>query len=285
MKNKGKRIAICVAGWHYNEDFYAQISGIPQSEVFVVSHKGRNAVPHYLFGYVDPTHVFFEPNLGYDWGCYQQFLSKNVWREFEYLFFMHDDVIIKDKDFLTPCTKLLNEHAVVGNGKHFDPRRDIPNYLPDSYAFSSWKPPSRLFQHFGVRGSFFATTRKSLEKLGRFEVFWDPFRLTIRFGNWSTRATCGKWEHLYGKKCFGFLSDKYCESEYLVELVRSGLGESKISPIKLRFIDTFRDICRLYMSVYWGERLVHSRAIALSLMKPFIGAVSGAYIIDERYNK
>lgn len=277
MSLKSGRMAICVAGWHYNEDFYAEVRSLSQSEVFVVSHRTRDLVPQYLFRYVAPSHVFFEPNFGYDWGCYQQFLSKNIWREFEYVVFMHDDIIIKDKDFLAPCIALLNEHAVVGNGKHFDPRRDIPNYLPDSYAFSSWKPPSRRFQHFGVRGSFFSTTRKALEQLGRFQVFWDPFRLTSRFGNWSTRATCGKWEHLYGDRCFGFLSDKYCESEYIVELVRGGLGESTISPITLRFIDTFRGICRLYMSVYWGERLILSRAIALALMKPFIVAVSGAY--------
>lgn len=277
MTLKDKCAAICVAGWHYNKNFYAQLSELSRAEVFVISHRARNLVPGCLFEHVDATHIFFEQNFGYDWGCYQQFLSKNIWREFEYICFMHDDIVIKDKGFLAPCIELLNEHGVVGNGKHFDPRRDCPNYLSESYAFSSWKPASRQCQHYAVRGSFFATTREALQRLRKFEVFWDPFHLTSRFGNWSTRATCGKWEQLYGEKCFGFLSDKYCESEYLVELVRGGLGESKISPITLQFIDTFRDICRLYMSVYWGERLVHSRTVALTMLKPIISVVSGAH--------
>ena len=277
MTSQDGRAAICVAGWHYNEDFYAKVSGIPQSEVFVVSHKARELVPSFLFNYVDRTHVFFERNLGYDWGCYQQFISKKIWREFEYVLFMHDDIIIKDRNFLAKCIELLEEYTVVGNGKHESRRFDVPNTHSESYAHSSWKPPSRRFKHSGVRGSFFATTREALERLGKIEVFWDPFHITSRFGNWSTRATTGKWEQLYGEKCFGFLSQTYCESNYMVELVRGGLGETTISPIKKLFADVVQDIFKLYMSVYWRERLIHSRAVILVLIKPFISIVSGAY--------
>ena len=273
-----KHAVICVTGWYFHEDFYAQVSKVPGAEVFVVSHKARRLVPNYLFNYVPPTHVFFKANLGYDWGCYQQFVQKRVWREFEYVVFMHDDLVIKNADFLTPCITLLDTYKVVGNGRQMAERLDYPNTHAEAYAHSSWKPPSRQFRHDVVRGSFFATTRKSLEQLEKFEVFWDPFHLTSRFGNWSTRATCGKWEYLCGEKCFGFLSEKYCESDYLLELVRGGSGErgrTINSHKKLRWGNLIRDMCRLYMSVYWRERLVHSRNVVLTLMKPFILIASG----------
>ena len=63
LNAKRKSVAICVAGWHYNRDFYAQVSCISEAEVFVVSHKVRDSVPRYLFDYVTATNVFLNRML------------------------------------------------------------------------------------------------------------------------------------------------------------------------------------------------------------------------------
>lgn len=277
MSTKDKFVAICIAGWHYNEEFYAQISQLPVAGIFVVSHRPPNLIPPYLYSYISPKQIFFEHNFGYDWGCYQQFLARKTWRNFETIFFMHDDLVIKDNSFTDRCIELLQDYAVVGNGRVSE-KRDYPDTYPESYAHSSWKPPSRSFQHSAVRGSFFSTTREALQRLGKFEVFWDPLRLTSGFGNWSTRASCGKWEYILGENCFGFLAESYRESEYLLELERGGVGEigRQVNSLrKQRQIQMIRDIARKFMSIYWKEQPVLSRILAISLLTPVIKVLSG----------
>jgi len=267
-----------VAGWHYSKEFYDHICKIPQAQVFVISHRPLRQVPSWLFDYVDPRRVFFEINVGYDWGCYQQFLTKGIWQQFDYVVFTHDDVLVKDVGFMDKCIELCEQgHSVVGNGR-VAPRSNYPNTHAQCYAHSSWKPPSRQFEHDVVRGSFFVATQEAVNRLGRFEVFWDPLRLTSGFGNWSARATCGKWEYLCGEKCFGFLSDRYCESDYLVELVRGGAGEDARavrSVVKRWLVAQITRMSKLYMSVYWGERFASSRLLALHLMTSPLKLVSG----------
>ncbi len=161
------------------------------------------------------------PNLGYDWGCYQQFMNSDLWRNYETIFFIHDDVEIHDLGFIEETRKLLQHHAVIGNGvsKGAVSYASV-NKHPYAYAHSVWKPETFNFQHYTVRGSYLATTRDVLEKIGSFEVFWDPFKLNIGFGNWSTKATCAKLEALFGEECFGFLSETFGKSKYITEYYR-----------------------------------------------------------------
>ncbi len=214
-----------MAGWHFNLAVFAQLRQVPGADVYVVSHRPAASVPEDLFGHVNRSHVFFEPNIGYDWGCYQQFLDKQLWQRYDLLFFLHDDVTIRSLDFIPNTVQLLGSGAtVVGNGRN-SPRRAWGKTQPWYYAHSRWLPPSLGYEHETVRGSFLATTRSVLERLGRLEVFWDPLHISDQFGNYSLIATGGKLQHIFGDRCFAFLGETYLESPYISEEVRGGRGQ------------------------------------------------------------
>jgi hypothetical protein len=254
------RLIICVAGWHFNEAFYRQVTGLG-GDVFVISHRARRDIPDYVPGLVGRERVCCEPNFGYDWGCYQQFLRRGLWRDYDYAMFIHDDVEIRSPDLFPRCIERLTAHAVVGNGR-VDQRCAYPDITPQSYAHGMWKPPSRRFTHDVVRGSFFATTRQALGRLGTFEVHWDSLRLYSNLGNWSTRASCGRWESLLGETCFGFLSDAYRDSEFLLELERGGAGEAGKqirSKTKRGILDWLTRKSYALMQHYWQEDSTYYR--------------------------
>jgi len=114
---------------------------------------------------------------------------------------------------------LLEKHHVIGNSRIASPRDWYASH-PESFSHTSWKPLHRPFLYDVVRGSFFLTTNSSLEKLQNFDVFWDRFRASPYFGNWSLRASCGKWQEICGQQCFGYLSDTPLISDWMVEMVR-----------------------------------------------------------------
>jgi hypothetical protein len=174
----------------------------------------------------------------------------------------------------------LKDHAVVGNGVG----KGSVSYVtvsrhPYAYAHSSWKPATFDYQHYTVRGSFFATTSEVLERVGAFEVYWDPFKVEIGFGNWSTKATCGKLESLYGENCFGFISDTFGQSEFITEYFR---GEEKIPQITETGLknDLYAFLKRLsiiYVEIYLNEREISPRRLWLIALKTFLGFFSGRY--------
>jgi hypothetical protein len=276
MASEDQRIAICITGWHYNEPFYAAISKLTQATPFVISHKPRHAVPAYVFDYIPPEQVFFEPNLGYDWGCYQQFLDKGLWREFDYIFFMHDDVEIKNECFIHTTIECLTQGAkFIGNGRNSS-KTNWPITHHCCYAHSRWKPAFRHFQHETIRGSFIATTNSALRTVGNFEVFWDRFHLDIRFGNWSLIATCGKIQSVFGDTAFQFLSNSSLDSLYIRELERGNTERIKRNHNLVRRIvyKCYLAVCDWYMSAYLDSSNNHFKFLLVSLLHPFISLVS-----------
>jgi hypothetical protein len=269
-------IAICVVGWHFQTPFYAQLSQLTDVAIYVVSHQPPAAVPSEIYAYLPPGNFVFAKNQGYDWGCFQQFLELGHWRAYDYIFFIHDDVVIKDAGFVPKCVELLDAgHSVVGNGRGAPPL-NWPRISTPCYAHATFKPAPD-FVHDAVRGSFLATTRAALEKLGTFEVYWDPWQLTSGFGNWSTRASCAKWQYLCGERCFEFLSETYCESDYLLEYVRGGAEEGSEDPRDKRKRIAIAIITRLatiYMHLYWRTDARPWRAIALGMLTPFLRLAS-----------
>jgi hypothetical protein len=251
MKNK---IAFCVTGWHFPTNFYSRIKDIPNIDIFIVCHKSKNDLPAIIQESFPPESILLKPNFGYDWGCFQQFLETNIWRSYEYVFFMHDDINILNSDFVEPCLELLrNGFSLVGNGRPFD-KRDWPRTHLPYYAHSAWKPPSANFEHDIVRGSFFVTNRETLDKMGSFEVFWDKFRLSIGFGNYSLLATCGKFSDTIGQKSFAFLSDQYRSSKYIMEFERGNDSDNMANHKKKNrdylfnsfFMSWFKMLCTSY---------------------------------------
>lgn len=219
MKHK---IAICLTGWYFNEDVYRQLFEVASIDIFVVVHKQRDQVPAFLFEQIPEERIIFQKNIGYDWGSYQQFIATGLWREYDFIFFMHDDLAIKSLDFIPHTIDLLQAgKKVVGNGRNAQ-YLNWPHSHPFCYGHSTWLPPSRQFQHDTIRGSFLAMNSNTLKKINHFEIFWDPYHLTVRFGNHSLIATCGKIQALFGESSFGFLSETYLDSEYMTELERGG---------------------------------------------------------------
>ncbi|MBX3011963.1 MAG: hypothetical protein KF832_10680 [Caldilineaceae bacterium] len=274
---RANTIAICVTGWHFEEPFYRQLAQVEHADIFIIAHKPALQIPAYLQQYVQTARILVEANLGYDWGCYQQFLNKVAWHNYDYVFFIHDDVTIKDLGFIERSIALLHtDHLVIGNGR-VAPKRKWADEAPQCYAHASWKP-ARDAQHDVVRGSFFATTRQGLELLQCFEVFWDPLRLTSGFGNWSTKASCAKWEHRYGENCFGFLSEEYCHSQYLEEHVRGNTmpaaksARLSMSTVLLRLATR---VCGMYTTAYWQWQRTGTKPFSLLLLKRLVRFFSG----------
>ena len=249
------RVCICIAGWHFPEEMFRSLALVRDADLFLVSHQPRSKIPEYVFSTISADHIFVEPNIGYDWGCYQQFLDRGLWRSYDYICFLHDDIKIKRGGFIEAAQNLLDRgHSVIGNGPAFPPRPWPKTHL-ESYAHSVWKPPTADFRHDIVRGSFLATTRGALERIERFEVYWDRWHLTPYFGNWSLRATCGKWQALLGDRCFGFLSDTWCESDFIREQVRGQQTSRDIPAVGSRgtrmVTDWIHRLARVSMMRYW----------------------------------
>lgn len=263
MSAARRSVAFCIAGWHFPAEFYRGLTQAGEADCFVVAHRPAEVIPSEARAALGRAQFFTEANYGYDWGCYQQFLERGLWRDYEYLFFMHDDIRVKDWGFVDACIERLNSGAaVVGNGRQAAPAA-WPERFPQSYAHAAWLPP-RSFVHDTVRGSFFATARAALEALGAFEVFWDRRRLSSGFGNWSLRASCARWQERCGPRCFDFLSEEFCHSDYLEEMVRggeSGLqpGAQSATPPAHRAL---RAACALYTRSRWAGADLPAAALA-----------------------
>lgn len=273
------KLAFCITGWHYSDrENYRKLTAIEDATLFIISHKKSEQIPAWIYDFVKPENVLVQPNFGYDWGCYQQFLRWEKWQDFDYIFFMHDDVKIKDIGFVEACLERLNKYAVIGNGR-VKPPRNWPQEMPQCYAHSRWKPAIGDFTHDVVRGSFFATTRQALEAIGDFEIFWDPWHLTVGFGNWSLRATCGKWQSILSDRdCFGFLSETYCESQWISEFYRGGIEEnqapvSNTQSLKKLLTRWVLGISTLHVEAYWHRN--PARSILLAFTGFFVAIFSG----------
>lgn len=267
------RLCVCVAGWHFRPDVFAALADVQRAygaDVFVVSHRPMVDVPAALAG-IPPERVLVRPNVGYDWGCYQQFVEAGHWRGYDDVFFMHDDVEVRDIGFVPASLELLRAGArFVGNGRNAA-RDDWPATHPHCYAHAAVRPPGPAFRHATIRGSFLATTRRTLAELGAFEVFWDPFHLSDRFGNWSVIASSGRMAVRFGPDCLAFLADTYLQSPYLVELVRGAQPDPSAGPADASSREPMSIaiqvvLSRWAMRLYWARGGGTARSIGLAAL-------------------
>ena len=274
--NEPAPICVCVAGWHFQEEVYRALRQIREVDVFLVSHRPLGEVPAPIQALIGTENILVAPNRGYDWGCYEQFRRWGRWKNYSHVIFMHDDIEILSPDFVAACREMLKRHPVVGNSR-MSTARNATELAPETYLHSAWKPSSRSFRHDNVRGSFVATTREALDRLGSFEVFWDRWGLTPATGNLSTKASCGKWQHVMGEQCFGFLSETPCASPYIHEYVRGkpdgGDGPPSDSAGWLRrwaINDVYSRFGKLAMAGYWGETGWWKKHFLAAVAKPIV---------------
>jgi len=265
----------CIVGWHFPQEFFESIRSISGLEVFIISHQPRSTVPQWLFHTIPEKQVFFEKNSGYDWGAYQQFIDKRIWQNYDTIFFLHDDVLLKDKSLFINCEDLIHSKkgiCIVGNGR-VTSKRNWPLTHIHSYAHSKWKPPEWNFEHEVVRGSFWATSNISLERIGNLEIYWDRCGLLgIGAGNLSLRATCGKVQDTLGKDAMVFLSDIYRISPYLVELVRGeDIHDRPTTQLSMRISSKIIFyISKMLMTRYMNSGATQKQALAWAMEKIFV---------------
>ena len=258
------RSCVCVLGWHYQNQLYDSLHRIPDIDIFILSHRPFENIPFWVNKITTHERIIVKPNIGYDWGGFQQFISLFVFNDYPYIFFLHDDILILDSNVFEISIDLIESNdrsCLIGNG-HQSLKRNWPQTHIHSYAHSHWKPPSWEFCHDTVRGSFWGTNRQSLMRIQPLEVFWDRRKWQgIGAGNWSLRATCGKFQDKLGESAFKFLSETYLKSDYIQELERGQFDYSASNPplgwrVKNRLLVGFSSSL---MTLYMDSKSIKNR--------------------------
>ena len=199
-----------------------RLDTIPGVRLYLLCHRSEGDVPGPIRDRLGDR-LPLRPNLGYDWGACQQFIAAGIHRRHRYVAFMHDDVELLDDELFAAAIRRLDEGAtVVGNGRNNAVRDWHEAGESHAYAHSMASPPPRGFRHDTVRGSFLALRSATIDEIGGFEIFWDPYRLMLETGNFSLVATAAKLAQLGGPRAFEFLSEESLRSDYLIEEVRGG---------------------------------------------------------------
>lgn len=227
------KIQFIVVGWHF-DNFPELIEGLKQLndsndmiDVFWTCHKEPSESVKQNFAYK----VF--ANEGLEDGAYQQALDYLNLDDETILFLIHDDLVIKDWNFINLCLQYLEQDiAFVGNGMNYAAVFD-PNEIVRGKVALEWvKPESKyLFkskdQVLTLRESFICTTRKYLKQIHDFEVIWEEpvpdengkFHIG-GIGNLQQTMLGYKITKVFGPSKIAYLSNTYQDSNFLYECAR-----------------------------------------------------------------
>lgn len=227
------KIQFIVVGWHF-DNFPELIEGLKQLnesndmiDVFWTCHKEPSESVKQNFAYK----VF--ANEGLEDGAYQQALDYLNLDDETILFLIHDDLVIKDWNFINLCLQYLEQGiAFVGNGMNYAAVFD-PNEIVRGKVALEWvKPESKyLFkskdQVLTLRESFICTTRKYLKQIHDFEVIWEEpvpdengkFHIG-GIGNLQQTMLGYKITKVFGPSKIAYLSNTYQDSNFLYECAR-----------------------------------------------------------------
>ncbi len=236
-----RKYLIIIAGWHFNlSDFYLSLLDISkknQVDFFISSHKDFSEIDNKIMECIKNIPrceiVSFE-NEGFDWGIYSQALSYLGERifDYEYICFMHDDIEIKDSNFLNIFSKYIsdNNFMVLGNCKNSVNQnftRSHPHVI--RWLKSDYHIVLKNKKWNTVRGSCFMVVPEIFKKI---KVL--PYKKgdNSGFGNWSVIAFGGIVTDLYGKNSIGTISNKQLKSDYIIEYERGFSSKSVQSEIR-----------------------------------------------------
>ncbi len=205
----------CLLGWHFYEDFYESLYRV-EGKKYIISHRERAFVePLPVWSQIQHD-VFFTENRGLEWGGYHQFVAMKLYEPYDFVVFLHDDVVIKDVNFVAALrAKFFDPKIkVVGNGKNgsdwefrFEKYRDrMAGEEADDFIVRT------------VRGSFFAARSGIFRTLGNFPVHWHSKKMT--HGNISLRNFGYVITKNFGRDSIAYLADSHLETPYLVEMRR-----------------------------------------------------------------
>ncbi len=252
------KIQFIIVGWHMNqpsliEGLYDLKETNESVDVFWSCHKEPTDEIKQKFNYK----VFF--NGGEECGAYDQAIEYLNLEDDTICFFLHDDIIIKDWNFINICLNGLNQgFKVIGNGRdypepNFDPFKvtkmgiteDFDGALfkdyvkeENQYMFDEVRPILK------VRPSFICMEYKSIKEIGGFEPRKEAYTSPLTekdewcpegvphyrgnkgiasFGNLYPALVCYKMNKVFGHEKITYLSDRYVDSDYIYECQRGGI--------------------------------------------------------------
>jgi hypothetical protein len=235
------KIQFIVVGWWYEkyQEFIDQLIDLnkhEQIDVFWSCHKEPPATVKNNFNYK----TF--PNIGLEDGAYHQALEYLNLSDDTICFFTHDDIIVKDWEFINECIKKLNQgYKVIGNGQNypmnFNPYGEVNGYNKKHVDFVK-EECKYLFNTTEnvktIRLSFMCTLVKTIKELKGFEVIWEvgepvlneKQQYTINdtpysgIGNLQQALFSYKIHKIFGPNAITYLSNNYQDSNFLFECVR-----------------------------------------------------------------
>jgi len=252
------KIQFIIVGWYYNQDSLLQgLKSLKESndniDVFYSCHKEPTQFVKDNFDW-----KLFD-NLGEEIIAYQQAIEYLDIESDTHVYFMNDDLIIKDWDFINVCTQKLQQgYKLIGNGfdhyyKAYNPlvtiECGITEDFDDKQSIDYVKDENKHFFEGPIemnmaRGSFLCMQYKTLQAAGGFEPrkeAWIPLHINENgkpyyrglkhaadtqrggcssFGNLFPCLTVYKINKLYGKESVTWLSSDYRDSKYIYELER-----------------------------------------------------------------
>lgn len=254
------KIQFIIAGWHMNQP--SLIDGLYELEqsndninVFWACHREPTADIKEKFNY----QLFY--NGAEECGAYEQALEYLNLDDNTLVFFLHDDIIIKDWQFINICIeKLQSGYKVIGNGidypDNFDPFKTTPIGITEQFdgaTFKDYVKPEyqNMFDTvkfiLKVRPSFIAMMSQDVKAIGGFEPRKEAYipPLTTKdewcdidqphyrgtkglgsFGNLFPALTCYKMNVVFGQDKISYLSNSYVDSEYLYECQRGQITDN-----------------------------------------------------------
>lgn len=230
------KIQFIIVGWHFDNfpELIDQLEEINQNDEVNVFWSCHNNPPSKIKN--NFSYKLF-PNLGLEDGAYQQALDYLDIKDSTILFLMHDDLIIKDWNFVNVCLELLNKgYKVIGNGINYPLNLD-PNEIKRGKKYIDFvkKECKYMFSTplfcYTIRESFMCIKRGDLRKIGDFEVIWEePIpdeegKYHIGgIGNTQQSLLGYKLTKVFGKEKFAYLSNNYQDSNYLFECARGKIN-------------------------------------------------------------
>jgi hypothetical protein len=211
------KYCFCILGWHFYEDFYEKIYQLP-GDKYIICHREKDyfADCNHLFEKIK-ANLYFCENRGLEWGGYHQFNEMNLYQNYDFVIYCHDDLVIKDFGVAQAIAEKFQEPKlkVIGNGK---------NGTDWEFRFGKYKD-RMFFQDEDdfvvrtVRGSFFAARTEIFSVIENFPVYWHTKKM--KNGNLSLRNFGYLVTKNFGIDSIDYLDRDNClETRYLIELRR-----------------------------------------------------------------
>lgn len=239
-------ISIILTGYYFrNQEVYKRI--IKETKLYdsinfnlyILSHKTKDEISDDISNFLIENNweIIYQPNLGWDWGCYVQFMqwhNKQNLPAPDFMLFLHDDIsIIKNgfiKEFLN---KVKSGFELIGNSLPFTTINSFEQeYSDEAFILENNGIEFETEKIEIVRGSgFFITHNLAIKALSKL-----PYQKcgSINLANRSLRMFGAVVTYLVGNNKIGYLSVEHFKSDYISEEMR-GEGVSSLFFVK-RFL-------------------------------------------------